>query len=87
MGEKVAQPAGAKVTIEVKADCPAAIDRIEICRNNEFIHCKTGGGRLSQFAFTDERPPAGFSFYYVRVMQKDGEIAWSSPVWFGTPAR
>ncbi|MBI5684761.1 MAG: CehA/McbA family metallohydrolase [Verrucomicrobia bacterium] len=87
MGEKVEQPAGAKVSVEVKADCPAEIDRIEICRNNEFIHCKTGGGCQSQFTFTDGRPPAGFCFYYVRVMQKDGEIAWTSPVWFGTATR
>lgn len=83
MGEKVTQPAGDKVVVEVKADCPADLDRIEVCRNNEFIHCVAGAGQVSQFTFADERPPGGFSFYYVRVMQKDGEIAWSSPVWFG----
>ena len=85
MGEKLETPAGAKVTIEVKADCPADIDRVEICRNNEFIHCKAGGGKVSQFVFADEHPLAGRSYYYVRVTQKDGEIAWSSPVWFGVP--
>lgn len=83
MGEKVEQSAGAQTKVEVRADCPAEIERIEVCRNNEFIHCREGGGLVSQFAFTDERPVEGFSFYYVRVMQKDGEIAWSSPVWFG----
>ncbi|MBI5397350.1 MAG: carbohydrate binding domain-containing protein [Verrucomicrobia bacterium] len=83
MGEKVTKPAGATVTVEVKTDCPGDIDRVEVCRNNEFIHCKTDGGRQSQFTFTDSRPLPGRSYYYVRVMQKDGEIAWSSPVWFG----
>lgn len=87
MGEKVATPAGEKVTVEVKTDCPGDIDRVEVCRNNEFIHCKTDGGRQSQFTFTDSRPLPGRSYYYVRVQQKDGEIAWSSPVWFGAPAR
>jgi hypothetical protein len=24
---------------------------------------------------------AGVSFYYVRVMQRDGQMAWSSPIW------
>jgi hypothetical protein len=26
----------------------------------------------------------GFSYYYVRVVQKDAEMAWSSPVWLGS---
>jgi len=25
--------------------------------------------------------PKPFSFYYVRVVQEDGEMAWSSPIW------
>ena len=85
MGEKLETPAGTKVTIAVQADCPADIDRVEVCRNNEFIHCKTGTGRQSQFTFTDEHPLSGFSYYYIRVTQKDGEIAWTSPVWLGAP--
>jgi len=27
----------------------------------------------------DDRPP--FVFYYLRVTQEDGHIAWSSPIW------
>jgi S-adenosylmethionine hydrolase len=27
----------------------------------------------------DERPP--FAYYYLRVLQEDGHIAWSSPIW------
>lgn len=27
----------------------------------------------------DERPP--FAYYYVRILQEDGHIAWSSPIW------
>lgn len=27
----------------------------------------------------DERPP--FAYYYMRVLQEDGHIAWSSPIW------
>ena len=33
--------------------------------------------------FTDAAAEAGESYYYVRVIQADEEIAWSSPVWFG----
>jgi len=36
---------------------------------------------LSQIALNspDERPP--FVYYYLRVVQEDGHIAWSSPIW------
>lgn len=33
-------------------------------------------------------PPreGGFSYYFARVVQEDGEVAWSSPVWLDAPA-
>lgn len=33
-------------------------------------------------------PPlgGGWSYYYVRLVQKDGEVAWSSPIWLDAPA-
>jgi hypothetical protein len=29
----------------------------------------------------DDDDPTGSAFYYARVFQTDGELAWSSPVW------
>ena len=29
----------------------------------------------------DDNPPAGETYYYVRVFQSDGHMAWSSPIW------
>jgi len=29
----------------------------------------------------DEAPPAGTRVYYARIVQRDGNMAWSSPVW------
>jgi len=83
MGEKLGGPAGSTVSVEVRADCPADIDRGEVCRNNQFVYTKGGEGCRAEFTFVDREPPAGRAYYYVRVLQKDGEIAWSSPVWFG----
>ena len=40
-------------------------------------------GRNADLTFLDTDPIAGYSYYYVRVMQKDEEIAWSSPVFLG----
>jgi aspartate carbamoyltransferase regulatory subunit len=84
MGEKIAEPAKGVVEVKVTARCPADIDRIEVCRNNQFIYTKQPEGRETSFTFLDREPVEGRSYYYVRVVQKDEELAWSSPVWFGT---
>jgi len=83
MGEKVAAPAGKTVEVTVTARCPGDIDRIEVCRNNTFIYTATPKGKAGSFTFTDRSPLPGRSYYYVRVLQQDGEIGWSSPVWLG----
>ena len=83
MGEKVAGEAPKSVAIEILARCPGEIERIDVCRNNQFIFTKAPEGRDSQFTFVDREPLPKRSYYYVRVIQKDEEIAWSSPVWFG----
>lgn len=85
MGEKVREPAGKSVTVEVRTRCPVEIDRVEVCRNNRFIYCRNPSGTQCEFQFVDREPLPDRSYYYVRVIQKDEEIAWSSPVWFGAP--
>ena len=42
-------------------------------------------GRRAQLDWTDRRPlAAGTRYYYLRVRQGDGHLAWSSPVWVET---
>jgi len=38
------------------------------------------GGYTAQASFTDE-PPTGRNWYYLRVSQTNGQVAWSSPIW------
>lgn len=83
MGEKIAKPAGDSVEVSIHARCPAPIGRIEVCRNNRFIYTSSPDGREADLTFVDRAPLEGRSYYYVRVIQEDEEIAWSSPVWFG----
>jgi hypothetical protein len=35
----------------------------------------------SEFDYTDAAPGTGQSSYYVRVIQADRNMAWSSPIW------
>jgi hypothetical protein len=83
MGEAVAEAPGESVEVKMDVRCPGDIDRVEVCRNNRFIYTKEPKGRAVSLVFTDREPLPGRSYYYVRVIQKDEEIAWTSPVWFG----
>ncbi|CDR35095.1 DUF3604 domain-containing protein [Criblamydia sequanensis] len=70
-----------------------ALKKIEIIRNGEVIHTIHPKNTYHQdFAYDDsedlstialdakdKKPP--FVFYYVRVTQEDGHIAWGSPLW------
>lgn len=35
------------------------------------------------FSYRPTRAPAQDDYYYLRVVQIDGEVAWVSPVWIG----
>ena len=83
MGEKVAEPVGDEVEVRIRARCPAPIRRIEVCRNGEFVYANEPGAREADLTFLDTSPVEGRSYYYVRLIQTDDEIAWSSPVWLG----
>lgn len=85
MGAKTAAAGGRPVTVEVRVRCPGDIERVEVCRNNQFIYARPGAGNADAFTFTDTQPLAERSYYYVRVLQKDNEVGWSSPVWLGYP--
>jgi hypothetical protein len=58
-----------------------AIKQIDVIKNQKFVYTARPGGKEASFDFTDENFGAGDNYYYVRVLQEDGQIAWSSPVW------
>ena len=80
--------------VRVAAHGTGRIDRIEIIRNNVEVCTYRGDSADISFAWTDSqdlssialpRPMGGGAhtcYYFARVIQEDGEIAWSSPVWF-----
>jgi len=41
-------------------------------------------GYNAEFVHIDEAPPPGTNFYRARVTQRNGDLAWSSPVWVDT---
>lgn len=79
-----------QMTIEAYAEAPIA--SIEIVRNNEVVYQTRPGEESAVIEWADEEPldlialrphrrrPA-FVFYYIRLLQADGEMAWASPIW------
>ena len=57
------------------------IRQIDIIRNQEFVHNRQNLGREVSLEFTDNSPGDGENYYYVRIQQADGQLAWSSPIW------
>jgi hypothetical protein len=67
--------------LKVRVVGTGKISRIEVIKNNTFVHTVEPGGSQSTFEYRDADIKAGESYYYVRVEQAAGELAWSSPIW------
>lgn len=70
----------------------ADLKSVEIIRNGKVIHSFDVDGYCLDFTYDDmtplekvainnkdKKPP--FVYYYLRVIQEDGHMAWSSPIW------
>jgi Protein of unknown function (DUF3604) len=81
-----------KVSIEFHGTAP--VQRIDIVRNNHVVHSTPSDGEMDVNIVWEDTEPVGktwlpptkfcehpFTFYYVRAVQTDGEVAWASPVW------
>ena len=66
----------------VKIAGTAPIRQIDIVKNNKFIHTRHPMEHQDlMFTFVDSEAAQGENYYYVRVLQADDQIAWSSPIW------
>jgi len=81
-----------KLAVEFHGTAP--VKQLDIIRNNKVVHSQPGNDQMDlNVTWQDTEPisntwmPAAkfcnhpFTFYYVRVTQTDGEIAWASPTW------
>jgi hypothetical protein len=67
--------------LKVHVQGTGPIARIEVIKNNTFVHSVKPEGSSSTFEFRDNNIQPGESYYYVRVEQAAGQLAWSSPIW------
>jgi hypothetical protein len=64
----------------------AAIHRVEIVKNGHIWASEPGNQAMDvELDCTDRRAERKMDYYYVHVVQEDGEQAWSSPIWVTVP--
>ena len=79
MGEEFAT--NEKPDLVLRATGTANISEVRLIRNNEYIYTTAPNKAEIEIKFTDMAPKPGMNMYYFRLLQEDGEVAWSSPVW------
>ena len=83
MGDSFSAGAPPPLTAYVHGTAP--IKQIEVIKSNRIVYTVPGNGREMRFTYTDREPPQGEPWYYIRVQQQDGQLAWSSPLWVKYP--
>jgi len=86
MGEEIPGRRDEKRTVFIKVIGTDKIKRIDVIRNNELLYSHKGCKQMEEFEYVDREDPVNLPlypilFYYIRVIQIDREIAWSSPIW------
>lgn len=68
--------------IAITVEGPGRLIRVELIRQGDVIRTWHPKGPALAVELIDEQEPARpDTWYYVRVSEKGGEMAWSSPVW------
>jgi len=84
MGGEVPWPEQSDIRIEALGTAPIRL--VELIRNNEVIHRWQDSDEFLSVEHRDKAPPPlPACYYYVRLTQEDGQMAWSSPVWLRRP--
>jgi hypothetical protein len=88
MGEDVKLAPKQDVRIDLEIHGTGPIANIEIVRSGKVIATipkpvqkNVDGWHRALLQFVDSNTPDGRSYYYARVVQQDGAIAWGSPIW------
>ena len=79
MGEEISAPEPQRILVRARGT--AEIAAIHLIRDGQYVYKVEPGTAEVEFDFLDVEALPGEHWYYVRVEQRDGELAWSSPIW------
>ncbi len=63
----------------------ADLSSVTVVKNNDDVHTFTPRGDHAELVWRDKATARNGDYYYIRVKQRDGERAWSSPIWLDVP--
>jgi hypothetical protein len=69
--------------LEIDVAGTTHIERVDIIKDNRIVYARKPDEptRRVRFQFEDQEVEAGTHYYYARVIQKDRNMAWISPIW------
>ena len=75
--------ASGPVTLRVFALGTFPIKKVDIIKDFVYVYSISPETEQPEFRWTDEDTSSvgDLSWYYVRLIEQDGEIAWGSPIW------
>jgi hypothetical protein len=79
MGEEAVSAGPPEFTIAAEGTAPIA--RIDIIKDGTFAYTTSPNARTTKFTWRDQNFKADESYYYVRIIQSDKNMAWASPIW------
>ena len=68
-------------TLRIHAQGTGPVADVVLIRDNRVVYSREPGRSRVDFSFLETDPTPGTHFYYVRLQQADGQVAWSSPIW------
>ncbi|MBQ8431418.1 MAG: DUF3604 domain-containing protein [Clostridia bacterium] len=82
MGEILKKPAGERL-LRCDYHLTAPGDKLQVIRNGELRWEETLSCRDGCFVWTDfqDNESTGEDVYYIKILQRDGQVLWTSPIW------
>jgi len=88
MGSEVAVEHGAGLRLEAEVYGTDVLQRLEIVCDGRVVFAEDSRSLAAELSFEDRAPgPGRSSYYYLRVTQGNGSMAWSSPIWVDAVSR
>jgi hypothetical protein len=79
MGEEVELSGTPELAVAVEGT--GAIAQIDVIKDSKIVYTVNPGSQTARFTFRDDSYRGEDSYYYVRVIQADKNMAWASPIW------
>jgi hypothetical protein len=79
MGEEIRVAETPVLRVKVRGTAP--LEKIDVIKNSQFVYAREPRERDAEFEFRDQSWKGEDCYYYVRVIQTDRNMAWSSPIW------